>query len=143
MAAKGPNMIGPAEIEDLMLEYADAVAAADEPGCSDARGGAPRAWSWGLGPTQGSKAEAKPYVLIERQGRFAVVEDATGRTIYTPPDFLSPQSHAEFDLLLAFLNAEGRLIDAVMAFEREATPTTWEPRYLTLGSGTFEVRKAA
>jgi hypothetical protein len=136
-------MIGPAEIEDLMLEYADAVAAADEAGCSGARGGAPRAWSWGLGPTQESKAEAKPFVLVERQGRLAVIEVATGRTIYTPPDFLSPQSYSEFDLLLSSLNAEGRLIDAVMAFEREATPAASEPRYLTLSSGTFEAHRSA
>jgi hypothetical protein len=136
-------MIGPAEIEDLMLEYADAVAAEDEAGCSSARGGAPRAWSWGLGPTQGSKAEAKSYVLVERQGRLAVVEVATGQTIYTPPDFLSPQSRARFDLLLASLNAESRLIDAVMAFEREATPASSEPRYLTLTSGNLEAHRSA
>lgn len=47
-------MIGPAEIEDLMLEYADAVAAEDEARGSGARDNAPRAWSWGLGPMQAS-----------------------------------------------------------------------------------------
>ncbi len=70
-------MIGPAEIEELMLEYADA--AADEARCFDDRGNAPRTWSWGLGPTPASKVEAKPYVLAERQGHFAVLEDAAGR----------------------------------------------------------------
>ncbi len=143
MSARGPNMIGPAEIEDLMLEYADAVASADEAECSDTRRGAPRFWSWGLGPTQASKAGAKLYVLVERQGRFAVVEEATGRTVYTPPDFLSPQSRTEFDSILASLDAGDRLIDAVMAFEREATHTTLEPRYLILGSRTFEARRSA
>ncbi len=86
-------MIGPAEIEDLMLEYADAVAAANERERFDTRGSASHVWSWGLGPTQGSKAEAKPYVLIEQQIPFTVVEDAAGRTVYTPPDFQYPQRH--------------------------------------------------
>ena len=143
MAAKGQSMIGPAELDDLMLEYADAHAAADEAGCSDIQDSAAKAWSWGLGPTQGTMVKAKAYLLVKQQGRFAVVEQATGRTIYTPPDFLAPQTRGEFDLLLASLNVEERLIDTLMVFEREATSAAQGSRYMTSHSESLETRRAA
>jgi len=88
-------------------------------------------------------AKAMVYILVEQQGRFTVVEQATGRTIYTPPDFLAPQSRGEFDVLLASLNAGERLIDALIVFEREATSAAHGSRYLTSRPEGLETRRAA
>jgi hypothetical protein len=45
-------MIGPAEIEDMMLEYADAEAEAHKFGHSQSQQWPPSSWSWGLGSTR-------------------------------------------------------------------------------------------
>ncbi|GJD52982.1 hypothetical protein OPKNFCMD_5750 [Methylobacterium crusticola] len=45
-------MIGPAEIEDMRLEYAAAEAAAGRAGPPGAGQWPPARWSWGVGPTR-------------------------------------------------------------------------------------------
>jgi len=134
-------MIGPAEIDDMMLDYAEAVAMSCQPGRTERLGWPLSSWQRALaGMTAPTRAE--PFILDKAAGRFRVVEAATGREVYTPPTFLDPQSRAEFAPLLALLNSGGRLIDAVMAFEQQARRQTGKIHYLSLASEN-EVRASS
>ncbi len=63
----GAIMIGPAEIEDMMLDYAEAEATAGMLGCSEAQTWPPRAWSWGSGPSDPAKAHAEAFCPDEQR----------------------------------------------------------------------------
>ncbi len=64
-------MIGPAEIEDMMLDYAEAEASAGTLGGSEAQTWPPRACSWGLGPSDPIKAQAEPFCSEEQHAQRA------------------------------------------------------------------------
>lgn len=53
-------MIGPAEIEDMMSEYADAQPTSDEVRSSEPQKWPPSSWSWGSGPTAVVTREPDP-----------------------------------------------------------------------------------
>lgn len=60
-------MIGPAEIEDLMLEFEDAQAAAASLSSSASRGRTADRWSWGCGPTEAEKTNDKLSRFVGQQ----------------------------------------------------------------------------
>jgi len=64
-------MIGPAEIEDMMLDFAEAEATAGTLGCSEAQPWPPRAWSWGSGPSDPAMIQAEPFRPDEQRPRRA------------------------------------------------------------------------
>ena len=60
-------MIGPAEIEDLMLEFDDAQAAVASLSSSASPGRTANRWSWGCGPTVAVRTDDKLSCLIGQQ----------------------------------------------------------------------------
>ncbi len=58
---RGTIMLGPADIEDMMLEFAAAEAAAKERGPSDSSHRPPTSWSWGSGPSTPYLYEPSPW----------------------------------------------------------------------------------
>ncbi len=66
-------MIGPAEIEDMMLEYADAEAEAHTFGHSRSQQWPPSSWSWGSGPA----SDQRPRSPLKASGFQKVADGAS------------------------------------------------------------------
>ena len=126
-------MIGPAELHDLMLDHAETFAVNALPNRAERLRWPMSAWQNAFQRIAAPQAGTAAFALQERAGRFVVVAVATGQEVYSPPDFIQP-SRAEFDGLLASLDAGAIVIDAVATFEGEATPVEGKMRYLALAA---------
>ena len=62
-------MIGPAELEDMLTEYADAQPIREEVTSSELSTWPPSHWSWGSGPTASATEERLP--VQEPRGKAA------------------------------------------------------------------------